>query len=94
MVIARSGVFYEGFRRTGIVSGSGGVKLFLPEAPLIAYQSQPCQGSHEPVNEFLSHIITSKIVYLLRTQLLSQSLFKKLCIFPKKFKDMFKKITG
>jgi len=36
MVIVQSAVFYEGFIRT--VFGSAGVKLFLPEAPFIAYQ--------------------------------------------------------
>jgi hypothetical protein len=63
-IVVRSDVFYEGITRT--VFGSIDVELFSPELPFIAYQSQPCQSSHEPIDEFLSHFITPKffIIYL------------------------------
>lgn len=63
-IVARSDVFYEGITHT--VFGSIDVKLFSSELPFIAYQSQPCQSSHEPIDEFLSHFITPKffIIYL------------------------------
>ncbi|MCK4736491.1 MAG: hypothetical protein KAT65_28815, partial [Methanophagales archaeon] len=69
--IVRSVVFYGGFIRTTF--GSIGVKLFLSEAPFIAYQSQPCKGSHEPVSKLFSHCYRN-----------CQLQLKNLFILPKK----------
>ena len=87
MVIVQSAVFYERFIRT--VFGSAGVKLFIPEAPFIAYQAQPCQSSHEQVNEFRSHFIMRLV-----TIVIGNCNLKTFSYCQKKFRIVFKKFTG
>lgn len=89
MIIVRSTVLYEGFIRT-VFGRSAGVKLFLPEAPFIAYQAQPCQSSHEPVNDFLSHFIMRLITIVIASGNLKTFSYcqKKFRIFLKKFTDI------
>lgn len=87
MVIVQSVVFYERFIRA--VFGSAGVKLFIPEAPFIAYQAQPCQSSHEQVNEFRSHFIMRLV-----TIVIGNCNLKTFSYCQKKFRIVFKKFTG